>query len=247
MGEWLLTSNWLLIGSREEIRPAVGTSHGRATLGPSVAVALLVSRHASCVFVCTGVWCRWDTNDEGTPDPAQLLDREAGASKSTSVPPSDVLVSSPWWLQVTRLEVAGSSSGRGRRALAFQSCPSSVPLTLFIGRQFHCPHLSLRNSCLSEWRTGKPWFWGWHLSVDCNVWFLFRQHLELHRAFVWVHVPAWDQTPQGGSLWLFIQMEQGSPRGDVPSVCATASSQESWFSSTGPVFGPHVICPLMDF
>lgn len=55
------------------------------------------------------------------------------------------------------------------------------------------------------------------------------------------------QTPQGGSLWLFIQMEQGSPRGDVPSVCATASSQESWFSSTGPVFGPHVICPLMDF
>lgn len=158
MEEWLLTSNWLLLGSGEEIRPAVGTSHGRATLGPSVAVALLVSRHASCVFVCTGAWCRWGTNDEGTPDPVQLLDREAGTSKSTCVPPSDVLVSSPWWLQVTRLEVAGSSSGRGRRALAFQSCPSSVPLTLFIGRQFHCPHLSLRDSCLSEWRTGKPWF-----------------------------------------------------------------------------------------
>lgn len=86
MEEWLLTSNWLLLGSGEEIRPAVGTSHGRATLGPSVAVALLVSRHASCVFICTGAWCRWGTNDEGSPDPVQLLDREAGASKSTCVP-----------------------------------------------------------------------------------------------------------------------------------------------------------------
>lgn len=160
------------------------------------------------MFVCTGAWCRYLQIQHSFQEERREHQRR------------DVLVPSWWWLQVTRLEVAGSSSGRGRRALAFQSCPSSLPLTFFIGRQFHCHHLGLRDSCLSEWRTGKPWFWGWHLSVECNVWFLFRQHLELQRAFVWVHAPAWDSNSSGRKpVAVYTDGARKSQRGCAICLC----------------------------